>query len=174
MRDRVKQCKLLSWEECLESVSAVQENMDCKNNQAGAALQFYLRNYLYLPYGAIANLLNRKPWHVRQTLERLHISVETSGVPVSMNPAYRIPLELIDDMYRSQYGVRNLDLQMASDKEQDYLLWEAQKAAGVFDNCGEQNQHQMVQMLLTHIGVAWTDEMVAKACADFYVEYNGI
>ena len=174
MRDRVTRCKLLTWEQCEKSVAEVQSSMDCKNNQAGAALQFYLRNYLYLPYGAIAKLLDRKPWHVRQTLERLQMSVEQSGLPVSMNPAYRIPLEIIDDLYREKYGVKNLDLQMVSDKEKDFLLWEAQKAVDVFDSCGESNQHATVQMLLTSIGITWTDEMVAKICSDYYVEYNGI
>ena len=140
----------------------------------GAAIQYYLSQFLYLPNDLIGKLFGRRRWHVNQTITRMLESAEDLRLPVTMNESYREHIENIDDIARSVYGAKNKELAMVLDiKEKAYLKWTAQKVCGWYeDDDMEPEQSEMVDELLRLLGLppgGW----MAKAIMEHYrIDYH--
>ena len=179
MRKRLDQCHFFS-------VSEVQELLEQYNalyvdegewfaRAEGAAVQFYLSQFLYLPCSLIGELFDRRPWHVNQTLQRLYEAAGETRVPVTMNEAYRDTIERIDDLSRTLYGARNVELSSVNDeKEKAWLLWSAQKACGWFDdNVNEPEQSEIADDLLRDLGLPAGGWMRKVIMENYKVDYHG-
>jgi hypothetical protein len=176
MRERVIECVILDEYQCAEAVADLRRSMSCENNQCGAALQYYIREFAYMPHSMIAKVMNRKPWHVRQTLDRMREAAEATRVPTSLNGSYREFIEQIDDYFRSKYGFKNVELSsLTNSSEQDYLLWEAQKKTNHYDSNSESHtQYEVAEMVCAFFGVDSTEEVLDGLVENFYMEYNGV
>ncbi len=176
MRQRILDCVILSEAECTEAVEDLRGALACENNQCGAALQFYIREYAYMPHSMIARVMGRKPWHVRQTLDRMREASEASRVPTTLNSNYREFIEIIDEFFRHRYGFKNIELSsITNSAERDYLLWQTQKSTGHFDSNNESHsQYEVAQMLCSFLGVDYSDETLENLVENFHMEYNGI
>jgi hypothetical protein len=121
----------------------------------GAAIQYYLVEFLYLPCSLVGELFGRRRWHVNQTITRMKDAADESRVPVTMNEAYRDYIENMDDLSRENFGAKNRELSMVLDaKDRAYLQWSAQKACGWFDEVdNEPDQVELVDELLITLGL---------------------
>jgi len=140
----------------------------------GAAMQYYMSYFMYLPNTLIAHILGRKPWHVNQTVQRLVESAEDSRVPVTMNDSYQAHIEDMDDFSREFYGAKNPELSMVlDDKSKAWIKWNAQKASGWFEDSElEPDQATIIDELLNAIGLpagGWMADIIAE---NFKVDYH--
>jgi hypothetical protein len=140
----------------------------------GAALQYFMSQFMYLPNTLIAEILGRKPWHVNQTIQRLVEAAEDTRIPVTMNDAYRDYLEDLDDFLRDTFGCKNPELCMVTDyKTRAWILWSAQKASGWYEDSDlEPDQVEMVDELLKTIGLppgGWMADIISE---NFKIDYH--
>lgn len=140
----------------------------------GAAMQYYMTYFMYLPTSFIAHILNRKPWHVNQTVQRLVEAAEESRTPVTMNEAYREHIEDMDDFSREVYGAKNPELSLILDyKTRAWIQWSAQNACGWFEDSEvTPDQSTIIDELLNTIGMpagGWMADIIAE---NFKVEYH--
>ena len=121
----------------------------------GAAMQFYMHQFMYLPNTLIGDIVQRKPWHVNQTIQRLKEAADLMRVPVTMNESYQLFLEEMDDFSRQEFGARNPEISMVLDpKDKAWIQWNAQKASGWFDESElEPQQEEIINELLKTIGL---------------------
>ena len=138
MRDRVKNSTFFTREQVCEFVDLAEKSFGVFNvmeRKDRAALQYFMREFMYVPIGFIAEGLDRKPWHVNQTVQRLVESAEDCRVPVTMNDSYQAHIEDMDDFSREFYGAKNPELSMVLDeKSKAWIKWNAQKASGWFED----------------------------------------
>lgn len=140
----------------------------------GAALQYYMSQYMYLPNALIAELVSRKPWHVNQTITRLLEAADMTRVPVTMNEAYQEFIEQMDDYAREHFAARNPELCLISDdKVKAWILWNSQKTCGYYEDCEhEPDQGEIVDELLRTIGLptgGWMREIIES---NFKIDYH--
>lgn len=133
----------------------------------GAAVQFYLSQFLYLPCSLIGEIFDRRSWHVNQTLQRLHEAASETRTPVTMNESYRETIEQLDDLARSLYQARNVEIAMVSEeKDKAWLLWSAQKACGWYDDSvNEPDQDEIADDLLRDLGLpkgGWMRKVITE------------
>ena len=143
--------------------------------QHGAAIQYYLRHFLYMPYGVIAEVFGRKPWHVRQTIDRMVDGASESRIPVTMNDDYQMHIEQFDDYCREKYGVRNVELASLTDhREIDYLLWNSQKKTGRYEeHCSsDPSQNEVWSEVFSYLSLDITDEVVFDLCETYTITRN--
>ena len=140
----------------------------------GAAVQYYLSQFLYLPNELIGELFGRRRWHVNQTIVRMMEGAEETRVPVTMNESYQQHIEDIDDLAREFFDARNKELSMVLDiKEKAYLKWTAQKTCGWYeDDDMSPDQVELADELLTLLGLP-TGGWMAKAILEhFKLDYH--
>lgn len=140
----------------------------------GAAIQYYLSQFLYLPNELIGELFGRRRWHVNQTITRMNEAASETRLPVTMNESYQQYIEDIDDLAREHFGANNKELAMVLDmKDQAYLKWTAQKVCGWFeDDEVSPNQDELVDDLLRLLGLP-TGGWMAKAIKEnFKLDYH--
>lgn len=140
----------------------------------GAAMQYYMSHFMYLPNTLIAHVLGRKPWHVNQTIQRLMEASEMTRVPVTMNESYQEHIEDMDDFSREVFGAKNPEFSMIlDDKTRAWILWSAQKASGWFEDSEiEPDQSTMIDELLNVIGLpsgGWMADIIAD---NFKIDYH--
>lgn len=149
MRKRIEQCQFFDTDKALDFFELVQRDKGAYHSMGRkerAALQYFMKEFMYLPNTFIAKIVDRKPWHVNQTIERMKIAANETRLPVTMNIAYRDFLEYLDDVVRDYYGYKNVELSSCTDDtEKAYLIWEGQKACGVYEDTG---------VNLTQVGLA--------------------
>lgn len=140
----------------------------------GAAIQYYLSQFLYLPNDLIGEVFGRRRWHVNQTITRMMEAAEELRLPVTMNESYREYIENIDDLAREEFGAHNRELAMVLDiKDQAYLKWTAQKVCGWFDDEDmEPDQDEMVDELLRLIGLPAGGWMGKAIKEHFKLDYH--
>ena len=175
LRPRISQCVHLSLEEVHDLVKKYKTGRFELGGQHGAAVQYYLRHFLYMPYGVIAEVFGRKPWHVRQTIDRMVEGAEDTRVPVTMNEDYQGYLENFDDYCRKAYGIKNVELASLVDvSEVDYLLWQSQKKTGRFEETAhlEPLQHDLWQGVCQFLNVDCTEEVVFELCEMYTISCN--
>lgn len=179
MRKRLDSCHFFSAEEAQELVqeyvNLFVEDGEWFARAEGAAIQYYLSEFLYLPCSLIGDIFDRRPWHVNQTLQRLKEAAGETRTPVTMNDSYRDTIERLDDLSRAHFGARNVELCTVQDeKERAWLLWSAQKACGWFDdNVNEPEQSEVADDLLRSLGLpagGWMREVILE---NYRVDYHG-
>lgn len=140
----------------------------------GAAMQFYMHQFMYLPYTFIGDIVKRKPWHVKQTVQRMEEAAELSRIPVTMNESYQTFLEDMDDFSREEFGARNPELSMVLDpKDAAWIQWNAQKASGWFDESElEPQQEEIINDLLQAIGLPPNGWMLDVIANNFKIHYH--
>lgn len=174
-RQRITNCKHLTMDEVRTLVKDYMVGRFELGGQHGAAVQYYLRHFLYLPYSVIAEVFGRKPWHVRQTIERMEESATDARVPVTMNEDYQRHIESFDDYCRDRYGVCNVELgSLTNYLEVDYLMWQSQKAVGCYEenSSGEEPQFNLWTEALGFANVQYTDEVVYTLCEMYTITKN--
>lgn len=174
-RARITNCKHLTMDEVRELVRTYMVGRFELGGQHGAAVQFYLRHFLYLPYSVIAEVFGRKPWHVRQTIDRMEESASESRVPVTMNDDYQSHIETFDDYCREKYAVSNVELgSLTNYLESDYLLWQSQKAVNRYEenSSGQEPQFNMWAEALFFADFEYTDEVVYTLCERYTITKN--
>ena len=139
-----------------------------------AALQYFMREFMYLPNTLIASITGRKPWHVNQTIERMKIAANETRLPVTMNVAYRDFIESLDDLAREYFDCRNVELSSCTEEtEKAYLIWEGQKAAGVFEETAvDMTQIGLANELLSMLGLPREGWMANVIVENFRIEPN--
>jgi len=170
--------KFYSEEEVFDLISLYKANYveDGRMSRAqGAAVQYYMSQFMYCPSTLIAHVFDRKPWHVNQTITRMNEAASESRVPVTMNESYRFFIEDIDDLAREVFGSKNKELCMVLDqKERAWLLWSAQKECGWFDDSSNSaDQEEVVDELLKTIGLppgGWMRDIIME---NYIVDYHG-
>ena len=140
----------------------------------GAAIQYYLSQFLYLPNDLIGHLFGRRRWHVNQTITRMKEAAEETRLPVTMNDSYRDYIERIDDIAREVFDAKNKELAMVLEiKDRAYLMWTAQKTCGWYDDEDlEPDQDEMVDELLRAIGLpagGWMGKVIKE---NFKIDYH--
>lgn len=140
----------------------------------GAAIQYYLSQFLYLPNELIGELFGRRRWHVAQTLQRMQDAANEMRLPVTMNESYREYIENIDDIAREEFGANNKELAMVLNvKDQAYLQWTAQKACGWFeDDEMEPDQTEMADELLRLLGLPAGGWMAKAIKENYKLDYH--
>lgn len=174
-RPRITNCKHLTMDQVRELVRSYMVGRFELGGQHGAAVQYYLRHFLYLPYSVIAEVFGRKPWHVRQTIERMEEAAKEARLPVTMNEDYQIHIETFDDYCREEYGVRNVELgSLTNYLEADYLMWQSQKAVQRYEenSSGHDGQFQMWEEALSFADAEYTDEVVYSLCDMYTISKN--
>lgn len=178
MNKRLDQCHFFSVPEVRELIAeylkVYVEEGDWFGRAEGAAVQFYLSQFLYLPCSLIGEIFQRRPWHVNQTLQRLQEAAGETRTPVTMNESYRQTIEQLDDLARSLYGAKNVEISMVADKkERSWLLWSAQKACGWFDDgINETDQNEIADDLLRDLGLptgGWMRKMITE---NYIIDYH--
>lgn len=175
LRPRIKDCVHLGTDQVKTLVAEYRKGRFELGGQHGAAVQYYLRQFLYLPYGVIAEVFGRKPWHVRQTIDRMVEGANESRTPVTMNADYQGHIEQFDDYCREHFGVRNVELaSLTDDREIDYLLWESQKKTGRYEDTygSEPLQHEMWMDVFDLLNVSVTEEVVFDLCESYTITRN--
>jgi hypothetical protein len=175
MRQRIKDCVFLDTKQVVNLVNEYKTGRFELGGQHGAAVQYYLRNFLYLPYAVVAEVFKRKPWHVKQTIERMTTVASETRVPVTMNPDYQRYIESFDDYCRSNYGLKNVELVALTDfLEVDYLLWQSQKITGRYEDnaMASDNQHDLWSEVLSELSMDATDEVIYKLCDRYTITSN--
>lgn len=147
---------------------------DKMNRAQGAAIQYYMSQFMYCPSTLIAHVFGRKPWHVNQTITRLTEAASESRTPVTMNESYRVYIEDVDDLARELYGGKNKEICMVLDqKEKAWLLWNAQKESGWFDDSSSTaDQEEVVDELLRTIGLppgGWMRDIIME---NYVIDYH--
>lgn len=142
--------------------------------QQGAAMQYYMSHFMYLPNTLIADILGRKPWHVNQTIQRMIEASEMTRIPVTMNESYQHYIEDMDDFSREEFSAKNPELCMILDeKTRAWVLWNAQKASGWFEDSEmEPDQSTIIDELLNVIGLpagGWMADIIAE---NFKIDYH--
>lgn len=179
MRKRLDSCHFFTVEQVEDLIQEYSntyvDDGDWFGRAEGAAIQYYLNEFLYLPCSLIAQVFDRRPWHVNQTLQRLKESASDTRLPVTMNDSYRDTIERIDDLSRSMFNARNVEISSVTDeKEKAWLLWSAQKACGWFDdNLNEPEQTEVADDLLRSLGLppgGWMSKVIIE---NFRIEHNG-
>lgn len=140
----------------------------------GAAIQYYLSEFLYLPNDLIGDLFGRRRWHVAQTITRMKEAAEDTRLPVTMNESYREYIEIMDDLSRDTFGGKNKELCMVLDaKEKAYLSWTAQKTCGWFD--GEDmppEQSELADEMLRLLGLPAGGWMAKLITENYKLDYH--
>lgn len=175
MRQRIKNCVFLDVDQVKDLVKEYQTGRFELGGQHGAAVQYYLRNFLYLPYAVVAEVFGRKPWHVKQTIERMTTVAEETRTPVTMNPDYQQYIENFDDYCRDNYGIRNVELCALTDYlEIDYLLWQSQKITGRYEDnsMASDNQHDLWAEVLEYLSFDATEAVVYDLCERYTITSN--
>jgi len=174
IRPRILNCVFLNLEDVHKLISDYRRGRFELGGQHGAAVQYYLRHFLYMPYSVIAEVFQRKPWHVKQTIGRMTTLAESTRTPVTMNEDYQLYIERIDDYCRDKYDIGNVELASLTDqKEVDYLLWNAQKATGRFEEHEDQPlQHDIWDEVFSFLGMDYTAEVVYDLCENYTISKN--
>ena len=175
MRQRIKDCVFLDMDQVKGLVEDYKTGRFELGGQHGAAVQYYLRNFLYLPYAVVAEVFGRKPWHVKQTIERMTSVADETRIPVTMNPDYQHYIETFVDYCRENYGVKNVELGALTDfLEIDYLLWQSQKITGRYEDnaMASENQHDLWYDVLDYLSVSATEEVVYELCERYTITSN--
>ncbi len=177
MRNKIAECRFFDAETAYDFLGLVQKEKGpyaemCRKERA--ALQYFMREFMYLPNTLIAKMMDRKPWHVNQTIERMKIAANETRLPVTMNFAYRDFIEYLDDVIRDYYGCKNVELSSCTDEtEKAYLIWEGQKAAEIFEEAGvDLTQLGLAKEMLSILGLpreGWMAEVIVK---NFRLEPN--
>jgi len=170
MRDRVKNSTFFTREQVCEFVDLAEKSFGVFNvmeRKDRAALQYFMREFMYVPIGFIAEVLDRKPWHVNQTIDRMKVSADESRLPVTMNSTYRQSIETMDDMCRDYFNYRNIELSsMTDESEAAYVIWNGQKACHWFEETGvNESQLSLANELLATIGLpgdGWMADMIVE------------
>jgi len=175
LRTRILKCKHLTMDEVSDLVRSYMLGRFELGGQHGAAVQYYLRHFLYMPFSVIAEVFGRKPWHVRQTIERMEQNAESTRVPVTMNEDYQVHIENFDDYCRDKYDVSNVELgSLTNYLEADYLMWQAQKAVGRYeDTCNDDSsQFELWAEALAYLEIDVTEEVVFEMCHTYTINKN--
>lgn len=177
MRKRIEQCQFFDTGKAYDFFDLVQKDKGpystmCRKERA--ALQYFMKEFMYLPNTFIAKIVDRKPWHVNQTIERMKIAANETRLPVTMNVAYRDFLEYLDDVLRDYFGYKNVELSACTDDtEKAYLIWEGQKACGVYEEASvDLTQVGLANELLMLLGLpkdGWMRDVVNN---NFRLESN--
>lgn len=177
MRKRIENCKFFDVDSANDFFGLV-----CKDRgpytelsrKDRAALQYFMREYMYLPNTFIAKIVGRKPWHVNQTIERMKIAANETRLPVTMNLGYREFIEYLDDVLREYYGCRNVELSSCtSETEKSYLIWEGQKASEYYEDAGvDLTQIGLAKELLSVLGLPRDGWMADAIVKNFRIQSN--
>lgn len=140
----------------------------------GAAMQYYMSQFMYLPNSLIAEIMGRKPWHVSQTINRMLEAADTTRVPVTMNNSYQEYIEEMDDFSRDHFNAKNPELCMVlDDKLAAWIKWNAQKVSGYYDDVDDgPEQVEIVDELLNVLGLPGGGWMRDIIMSNFKVDYN--
>lgn len=177
MRKRISQCRFFDTETArhfFDFVCHQKGGYDSMSRKDRAALQYFMREFMYLPNTLIARIVGRKPWHVNQTIERMKIAANETRLPVTMNLGYRDFLEYLDDVMREYYDCRNVELSSCTDEtERAFLIWEGQKASEVFEEATvDLTQLGLANEMLSMLGLpreGWMADVIVK---NFRIEPN--
>lgn len=175
LRPRIRECVHLETDQVKDLIAEYRKGRFELGGQHGAAVQYYLRHFLYLPYGVIAEVFGRKPWHVRQTIDRMVEGATESRLPVTMNSDYQGYIEAFDDYCRDHYGVKNVELaSLTDDREADYLLWESQKKTGRFEESygSEPLQHELWSEVFEAYEIDVTEDVIYELTESYTLTRN--
>lgn len=170
MRERIKKSHFYEPHEVYDFIGMVEQKMSklpVMDRKDRAALQYFMREFMYLPMAYIARVLDRKPWHVNQTIERMKIAANETRIPVTMNLAYREQIEFMDELCREYFDGRNMELSsIADESEKAYVIWNAQKACECFEEIGvDLSQSGLADELLRTLGLpagGWMSDVIVR------------
>lgn len=179
MRHRIVNSTFFTREQVCEFLDLAEKSFgtfDSMERKDRAALQYFMREFMYVPMTYIAEVLGRKPWHVNQTIERMRIAANESRLPVTMNTFYRESIEILDDMCRDHFGYKNMEMSSINDEsELAFVIWNGMKACDCFEENGlDESQKSLANELLATIGMAmdgWMSDIIVE---NFTLQRNDV
>lgn len=179
MRHRIVNSTFFTREQVCEFLDLAEKSFGTFNSMERkdrAALQYFMREFMYVPMTYIAEVLGRKPWHVNQTIERMRIAANESRLPVTMNAFYRESIEILDDMCRDHFGYKNMEMSSINDEsELAFVIWNGMKACDCFEENGlDESQKSLANELLATIGMetdGWMSDMIVE---NFTLQRNDV
>lgn len=175
MTQKYKNIHFYTFEDAQNWLNGYMEPYNHEYGRAqGAALQYYMAQYMYLPNALIAELVSRKSWHVSQTINRMMEAAEMTRIPVTMNESYQEYIEKMDDFSREFFNAKNPELCMVlDDKVNAWIRWNAQKASGYYeDERNEPDQKEIIDEMLNVLGLPGGGWMQDIILSNFKVDYH--